>query len=112
MIQTLVSWFSALFSWIGRFFEWWGGMLKDMFEFITDIPFFMLKGVLEGAIYLISAIPAPEFLTDYRLQNLFDLMPDGVTYFVAYFGIPEGLAILGLGVTFRLTRKALTLGQW
>lgn len=112
IIQTVVNWFSALFAWIGRFFEWWGGMLKDLFEFLTDIPLFMFKGVMEGVLYLINAIPVPEFLTQYRLQVLFDALPDTVTYFVSYFGIPQGLAILGLGVTFRLTRKAFTLGQW
>lgn len=112
MIQTIVSWFTSLFRWIGRFFEWWGGMLKDLFEFLTDIPFFMFRGVMEGALYLVNAIPVPEFLTEYRLQVLFDGLPNTVTYFVSYFGVPQGLAILGLGVTARLIRKAVTLGQW
>lgn len=112
MIATIVSWFTALFSWIARFFEWFTGLFKDFMEFVLDLPIVILKGFLDGVIYVLAAIPVPSWIEQYSLGGLFSQLPDTVTYFVAYFGIPQGLALLGLGVAFRLTRKALTLGQW
>lgn len=112
IISTIVSWFGALLHWIGRIFEWMGGIFKDLMAFILDIPLKILQGFLDGVLYLLGKIPAPEFMTQYSLQTLFNQLPESVLYFVGLFGIPQGLAILGLGVAFRLTRKALTLGQW
>ena len=113
MIQTIVSWFSALFNWIARIFEWFLGMLKDIFEFFTDLPVLILKGFLDGAIYLLSAIPVPAFLEGGGLlQGVFGALSSDVQYLVSFFGIPAALGIFGAGVLFRLTRKAFTLGQW
>jgi len=112
IISTIASWFGALLAWVARFFEWFGGLFKDFMAFILDIPVKILEGILDGVVYLVNKIPAPEFLTQYSLQALFNQLPDTVLYFVSLFGIPQALAILGLGVAFRLTRKALTLGQW
>lgn len=112
MIQTIVSWFTALFRWIGRIFEWFLGMLKDILEFFTDLPLIVLRGVLDGAIYLLGLIPVPSFISGGLLQTAFNGLNNDVQYLVAFFGIPAALSIIGVGVVFRLTRKALTLGQW
>jgi hypothetical protein len=113
MIETIVSWFTALFRWIGRIFEWFLGMFKDLIEVISDIPVLILKGFLDGVIYLLSAIPVPAFLEGGGLlQGVFGALSSDVQYLVSFFGIPAALAIFGAGVVFRLTRKALTLGQW
>jgi hypothetical protein len=112
IISTIVSWFTSLFKWIARLFEWFTGLFKDLMAFITDFPLKVLEGFLDGVLYLLGLIPAPDFLTQYSLQTLFNQLPEAVIYFVGLFGIPQALGILGLGVAFRLTRKALTLGQW
>ncbi|AKG02875.1 hypothetical protein BM547_32520 [Pseudomonas aeruginosa] len=112
MIETVASWFKALLAWFGRIFEWFLGMFKDFMEFIADLPLLIFKGVMEGALYLINALPVPQFLVQYKLQTLFSGLPESVLWFIQFFGIPQGLAILGAGVAFRLLRKALTLGQW
>ncbi|WP_052437142.1 DUF2523 family protein [Pseudomonas aeruginosa] len=112
IIETVASWFKALLAWFGRIFEWFLGMFKDFMEFIADLPVLIFKGVMEGALYLINALPVPQFLVQYKLQTLFSGLPESVLWFVQFFGIPQGLAILGAGVAFRLLRKALTLGQW
>lgn len=112
MVATIASWFSALLSWFSRLFEWLLGILKDVFEFLTDLPVVILSGILDGVIYVLNGIPVPDFMTQYSLQTMFSALPSSVLWFVQFFGIPQGLAILGAGVAFRLTRKALTLGQW
>jgi hypothetical protein len=113
MIQTIVSWFTALFKWIARIFEWFGGLFKDFMEFFLDLPLRILGWFLDGAIYLLSQIPVPGFLQGGSiLQVVFNALHNDVQYLVSFFGIPAGLAIFGAGVVFRLTRKAATLGQW
>lgn len=112
IVSTIQSWLSAIVAWFGRIFEWFTGLFKDFMEFLLDFPLKILEGFLDGVLYLLNAIPVPGFLTSYSLQSLFSALPESILYFVSLFGIPQALAILGLGVTFRLTRKALTLGQW
>ena len=112
MIATIVSWFKALFAWFGRVFEWLKGIFLDFMEFFLDLPTVILEGVLDGVIYVLSAIPVPDFLESASLQGLFDSLGPDILYFVDFFGLHYGLAVIGGGVAFRLTRKALTLGQW
>lgn len=112
MAATIANWFAALFAWVGRFFEWFTGLFKDFMEFITDIPVLVFKGIMDGAIYLLGLIPAPDFLAQHTLGSLFSALPSSLLYFVSFIGLPEALAAFGAGVIFRLTRKAMTLGQW
>lgn len=112
IISTLVSWFTGVLAYFARIFQWFTGLFKDFMAFVLDIPLKILQGFLDGVVYLVNSIPAPSFLTQYSLQTLFSHLPDSVLYFVSLFGIPQALGILGLGVAFRLLRKAMTLGQW
>lgn len=112
MIDTIVSWFKALLAWFGRVFEWFKGLFEDFMEFVLDLPTVILEGFLDGVIYVLSAIPVPDFVDSSSLQTIFDALGTDVLYFVDFFGIHYGLAVIGTGVAFRLTRKALTLGQW
>ncbi|OSN67627.1 hypothetical protein BV349_01632 [Pseudomonas syringae pv. actinidiae] len=112
IISTIASWFAAVLAWFGRIFEWLAGIFIDFMAFLADLPLQIFGGFLDGVIYLLNKIPVPGFLTQYSLQTLFNSLPDTVLYFVSLFGIPQAIGILGLGVAFRLTRKALTLGQW
>ena len=112
IIETIASWLKSLIAVFLRIFEWFGGLFKDFMEFVLDLPLKILQGFLDGVIYLLGLIPAPDFLTQYSLQSIFSALPDSVNFFVQYFGIPHAIAVLGLGVAFRLTRKAVTLGQW
>lgn len=112
IIDTVASWFAAVLGFFRRIFEWFAGLFGDFMEFVLDIPLRVFGGILDGAIYILSALPVPDFLTEYSLQGLFGALPDTVLYFVQFFGIPQALAIIGSGVAFRLLRKAATLGQW
>lgn len=113
MIDTIVSWFTALFLWIARIFEWFKGMFLDFLEFVTDLPVLIFEGILDGVIYLLSAIPVPDFMSGGGLlQSVMSGLSSDVQYLVSFFGVPQGLMLIGSGVLFNLTRKALTLGQW
>lgn len=112
MVATIASWFAALFAWVGRFFEWFVGMFNDLMEFFADLPVLIFKGIMEGVIYLLGLIPAPDFLTQHTMGSVFSALPNAVLYFVTFIGLPEAIAVFGAGVLFRLTRKAMTLGQW
>lgn len=112
MIATIVSWFKALFAWIARIFEWFKGVFLDFMEFFLDLPVVILEGFLDGVIYILVLIPVPGFLEGTTLQFLFNSLGPDILYFVDFFGLHYGLAVIGTGVAFRLTRKALTLGQW
>lgn len=112
MIATIVSWFTALFRWVARIFEWFKGMFVDFMEFITDLPLVILRGFLDGVLFLLESIPVPDFLAGASLQTLFNALHPDLQYFVSFFGIHFALGALGAGLVFRLTRKAFTLGQW
>lgn len=112
IIDTVVSWFTALLNFFRRIFEWFGGLFGDFMEFVLDLPLKILTGFLDGVLYLLELIPVPDFMTDYSLQTVFGLLPDSVLYFVQFFGIPQALALIGSGVAFNLLRKVVTLGQW
>lgn len=112
IIQTIYSWFAALFKWFGRVFEWLLGLGKDFYEYLVDLPYLVLAGFLDGVIYLLALIPVPSFLANASLQTAFNGLGGEVLYLVDFFGIPPALGAIGAGVAFRLTRKALTLGQW
>lgn len=112
MIGTIVSWFTSLFSWLARIFQWFKGMFVDFLEFLADLPVLILEGILDGVVYVLSGIPVPDFMQAGAIQGLFNNLSSDVLYFIDFFGIDLGLVVIGGGVLFRLTRKALTLGQW
>lgn len=112
IIQTIVSWITAIISWVARIFEWLGGLFKDFMEFFIDLPLQIWKGFLDGVIYVLSAIPVPDFLGQYSLGAMFAQLPSSLLFFVGAFNLHGVCLALAAGVTFRLLRKAITLGQW
>lgn len=112
LITTVFSWFTALLKFSGKNLTWLYGLFKDFKLLMFALPLLIFEGITGGITYIINAIPVPSFLASGGLRSVFSALPDSVTYFVWFFGIPEALLIVSAGVVFRLTRKALTLGQW
>lgn len=112
IISTIASWLSAIIKVFVRVYEWFKGLFLDFMEFFLDLPLKILKGALDGVIYVLSAIPVPDFITSYSLGSLFSALPDSIQFFVGAFNLHAVFLIISAGVVFRLTRKALTLGQW
>lgn len=102
-------------GWLTRFTEWLKELFQDMWfafmQWFVDSVIYVVEVVGDLFASAIEAIPVPDFLTS-GLGTLFANLDPAVLYFVGLFRIPEGMAILGAGVAFRLLRKLFTLGQW
>ncbi len=98
-----------------QFTSWLLGLLKqlfaDLWEFISDALLGILDVIITAFVTLVSAIPVPDFLGT-GLGSVFAQLDSGVLWLVTQAGVPQGLAVLGLGYAFRLLRKFLTLFQW
>jgi hypothetical protein len=102
------GWLDDITGWFKRQFE---AIWNAILQFFTDAFSWVLESVLDIFADIVEAIPVPDFLSN-GLGTMFGNLDPAVLYFVGLFRIPEGLAILGAGVGFRLLRKLFTLGQW
>ena len=107
-MAKIVQWFKDL--WQG-FVDWLIDIAIIILTFIKDLFLVIFELFLDGVIFVFTAIPVPDFLTN-GLSVVFSALPESVTYFLSVSGFSEGLAIYGAGVTFNMLRKLFTLGQW
>jgi len=105
-----------MFDWVTDLWNgitaWMLEIWNSIVEFFTELPILILDGVLSSVATLIENIPVPEFLINGGLQSYLVSIDPGVLYFLDRSGFDAAIAILGTGVTFRLTRKIMTLGRW
>lgn len=102
IISKLASWLLQLAQQV--FVALWS-LVVDLAIGIADLFLIALGAIL-------AAIPAPTFLQAQSLSVMFANIDPSILYFVAALKIGQGLAFLGMGVAFRLTRKIATLFQW
>lgn len=100
-IDNVLTWIAQS---IGAVFAAITGWLKDFVIWVLDV-------LLSGVATLLEAIPVPSFLQS-GLGGLFSALPQSLIYLLVESGMVAGLAVIGAGVLFNLTRKLLTLGQW
>lgn len=97
------------------FSKWLLGLVKALFEpvwdFLKDFLVEAVDLVLQAVAAIIAAIPVPGFVTS-GLGPLLSAIPADVWFFAGHFRLGECFAVLGVGATFRLTRKVATLFQW
>lgn len=103
------GWLSKLTGWFSKLFR---GLLEALVAILKDLVTFVLGVVLDLVASAIAAIGAPNFLQGNSLGNTLGKAGPMVGFFMAQLRIPEGLAMIGAGYVFRLTRKFLTLFQW
>ena len=110
MFAAIINALSSVLAWFGKIFV---AVFQAMWDITIDLIIAAFDLFLSAIGALISSAPAPQFLTQYSLQSLIGQMGSDILYFVSVFNIPQGLAMLGAGVVFRLfVRKLFTLGQW
>lgn len=97
-----------MLAWLGAAFL---SLLNGLLEFLKDILVWALNGILTAIVALIELIPVPSFMTG-GLTGLFSALPQSLIYLLVETGLVAGLAVVGAGVAFNLTRKIATLGQW
>lgn len=102
------GWLDDLTNWLRETLE---GLLAALLEALQSFALFVVEMVMQVFATIVEAIPVPDFLAN-GLGGMFSFLPPEILYFVDLFNIPEGLALVGAGVAFRLLRKLLTLGQW
>lgn len=86
--------------------------LYDTFiAWLGDFAVSVFRGIMEAIAAVITAIPIPSELAT-GLSSYYAEIDPGILYFLSQSGVPEALGILGVGMTFRLTRKLVTLGRW
>lgn len=100
-IDAALAWFAEA---LGAVFDAITGWLKDFVVWVLD-------ALLSGIATLLEAIPVPSFMVG-GLSGLFTALPQSLIYLLVESGMVAGLAVVGAGVLFNLTRKLLTLGQW
>ncbi len=97
-----------MLDWLGAAFL---SLLTGLLDFLKDIVVWVLDGILSALVALIELIPVPGFMSG-GLTGLFSALPQSLVYLLVETGLVAGLAVVGAGVAFNLTRKIVTLGQW
>ena len=84
---------------------------RELLTELTEEDVHKLDLILQAVAGIIAAIPVPSFISS-GLGPLLGSIPSDVWFFAGHFRLTECFAVLGLGATFRLTRKVATLFQW
>lgn len=103
------GWLSKLTGWIAyaiqTVFTALITLLKDLVTFVLGV----VLGLIKSAI---ASIGVPSWLTQYSMGSVLSQAGSTVGFFMSELQIPLALTLIGLGYTFRLLRKFLTLFQW
>jgi hypothetical protein len=100
-IDALIAWFADAFK----------AMFDAVITALKDFVLWVLDFILQGVALVLSVIPVPDFMA-HGLTPLFTALPSPLIYLLVQTGVPQAIAVIGVGVLFNLTRKLLTLGQW
>lgn len=106
---------NSLLDWLA---EMWQGFINWCYEiliFILDaflwLSLQVFEKMLQGFRFIFSTIDPPQFIQN-GLGQFTALIPNDIGYLLSATGFDNALGIIGVGYTFRLTRKVLTLFQW
>lgn len=86
--------------------------LQTVFQFYHDMGLKLVRQFLDLIAELVNSVPAPDWMAEYSLGALLSHVSPVLGYFVDRMRIGAALGIIGLGYTFRITRKILTALQW
>lgn len=86
-------------------------LFNEITQFFLDILIFFIEAFLNLFALIIEQIPVPDFAQG-GMQSLFSGIDSSILYLLVMSGFFQGMAIYGLGVSFRLLRKIVTLFQW
>lgn len=107
---------SSIVNAISAFAAWLLGLFVKVFvavwDLFTDLFIALADAFLQALAAVVSAIPAPDFLTQHGLQSAFSQLSGDVLFFLSVFNIGTGIAMLGSAFAFRMLRKVVTLFQW
>lgn len=103
-------------DWIASLTRWLLSLVKMIWnsfvDFLGDFWVGIADSVLSAVADTIASIPVPGFLDTYSLSAIFASFPSDILYFVSFMNLTSAFAVVGMGFTFRMTRKLITLFQW
>lgn len=103
-------------EWLKKITDWFLDLAKGIFQalidFVHDAVLWVFEGILNAVAYLLSLLPAPEFIQQYSFSTLLSGLPSNALYVLGHLRLAEALTVISAAVGFRLLRKLLTLGQW
>lgn len=95
--------------------NWLLQLVKDILTaawvFVQDVFIELFDLFLKAVLALITALPAPSFMTT-GLQSTLSAISSDVWFFASHLNISVCFAALAAAVAFRLARKVVTLFQW
>lgn len=105
-----------MYYWLSPFTDWLvdlvRGLWNDGLEFLNDFWIDIVRQLLSLIADIIVSIPVPSFLGNISLQQLIDQFPPEVLYFASYLRLSEAFSLIGVAVSYRLSRKVVTLFRW
>ena len=104
-----MDWLSSITTWLIALVK---AIWSDFTDFLNEFWILIAETVLTAIASTIVAIPAPAFLDSFSMASLLSHLPSSLLYFLAYLQLPEAFALIGMGFTFRMVRKLITLFQW
>ncbi|HHA2593156.1 MAG: hypothetical protein ACN6OP_11095 [Pseudomonadales bacterium] len=108
-VTAQAGWLQDLTTWFRKQIErFWDAIV----QFFNDLIILAIKAVLELVVMAFERLPVPDFMQQYSIGGLLGNAGSTVGWFVQTFRIGECLAVIALGIAFKITRKILTLGKW
>ena len=107
-LNDLIDWFAEQWQ---AFIDWCYEILVFLLNALMWLTLQTFEKLLEGFRYVFAMIDPPQFIQSGIGQFTSTISPD-IGYLLGATGFSEALGIIGIGYTFRLTRKVLTLFQW
>lgn len=104
-----MDWLSSITTWLIALVK---AIWSDFVDFLNEFWILVAETILTTIASTISVIPTPAFLDSYSLSSLFSNLPSSLLYFLGHLHITEAFAVIGMGFTFRMVRKLITLFQW
>lgn len=108
MMNDLIDWFAEQFQ---AFINWAYEILIFLVNAFMWVTLQTFERLLEGFRFIFAMIEPPAFIQS-GIGSLTSAISPDVGYLLGATGFDAALGIIGIGYTFRLTRKVLTLFQW
>lgn len=107
-MNDLIDWFAEQFQ---SFIDWSYEVVIFIINAFMWVTLQTFERLLEGFRFVFAMIEPPPFIQS-GISALTGSISSDVGYLLGATGFDSALGIIGIGYTFRLTRKVLTLFQW
>lgn len=104
-----VGWLSDLTQWLWQLVN---AIWQAFVDFVDDLFVTVLEKSLAVVVYVLNLISVPDFMRDHSIGSLLGEAGDTILWLVHILRIDESLMVIGIGMSFYVMRRILTLGIW